>query len=161
MDGRPTDYRPEFCEYARELREKGATYPELALFFGVARQTLFAWRLKYKDFHDALKVGTEAADERVVDSLWQRATGYEHDVEKPFIDQKTGAIKIAKHVERLPPDPTSMIFWLKNRQPDKWRDRRESEMTVKGQEGEGNSLAKLASSIAALADKIASGDGES
>ena len=32
----------------------------------------------------------------------------------------------ADFIEHFPPDPTSMIFWLKNRQPDKWRDKRET-----------------------------------
>jgi len=29
--------------------------------------------------------------------------------------------------EELPPDPTSMIFYLKNRRPDRWRDKQEVE----------------------------------
>lgn len=36
-----------------------------------------------------------------------------------------------RHVERtskhLPSDATSMIFWLKNRQPDRWNDRKQVE----------------------------------
>jgi hypothetical protein len=28
----------------------------------------------------------------------------------------------APYVEHMPPDPTSMIFWLKNRDPERWRD---------------------------------------
>jgi hypothetical protein len=27
-----------------------------------------------------------------------------------------------KYTEYYPPDPTSMIWWLKNRRPDRWRD---------------------------------------
>lgn len=30
----------------------------------------------------------------------------------------------------MPPDTTSCIFWLKNRQKDKWRDKTEQEVTV-------------------------------
>ena len=33
-------------------------------------------------------------------------------------------------IKEYPPDPTSMIFWLKNRQPEKWRDRVEYEKEV-------------------------------
>jgi hypothetical protein len=33
------------------------------------------------------------------------------------------------YVERYPPDTTAAIFWLKNRQREKWRDRITSEMT--------------------------------
>jgi hypothetical protein len=28
----------------------------------------------------------------------------------------------APYVEHMPPDSTSMIFWLKNRDPERWRD---------------------------------------
>ena len=29
----------------------------------------------------------------------------------------------------LPPDTTAQIFWLKNRRPDRWRDKRETELS--------------------------------
>jgi hypothetical protein len=32
-------------------------------------------------------------------------------------------------VKHYPPDPTAAIFWLKNRQKDKWRDKREEEVS--------------------------------
>jgi hypothetical protein len=32
-------------------------------------------------------------------------------------------------VKHYPPDPTSMIFWLKNRQPQKWRDKHDLDIT--------------------------------
>ena len=36
---------------------------------------------------------------------------------------------VTKH---YPPDPTAAIFWLKNRQPDTWRDKVEVDQTVSG-----------------------------
>ena len=47
---------------------------------------------------------------------------------------KVPAVHISNHQGKItetptqryyPPDPVSGIFWLKNRQPDKWRDRKE------------------------------------
>ena len=29
------------------------------------------------------------------------------------------------YTEHVPPDTTAMIFWLKNRRPEQWRDKRE------------------------------------
>ena len=63
------------------------------------------------------------ADAQVEQSLYRRATGYSHKSEKIFNFQ--GEIIRAQTVEHYPPDTTAMIYWLKNRQPDKWRDRRE------------------------------------
>lgn len=50
--------------------------------------------------------------------------GYSHAATKFF--QAGGVILKQEYIEHYPPDATSMIFWLKNRQPDKWRDKRES-----------------------------------
>lgn len=56
-------------------------------------------------------------------SLFRKATGYTHASEKVF--QFQGEIVRADTVEHYAPDTTAMIFWLKNRQPDRWRDKRE------------------------------------
>lgn len=36
-----------------------------------------------------------------------------------------------EYIEHYPPDTTAAIFWLKNRQPAKWRDKKEVENLVK------------------------------
>ena len=84
-------------------------------------------------FSESLKDGKDERDERVEKSLLERATGYSHEAVKIFCD-KDGHITEAPYTERYPPDPTSMIFWLKNRQPQKWRDKQEHELT--GKDGE-------------------------
>lgn len=65
-------------------------------------------------------------------SLFRRAMGYTHPATKFF--QAGGSILREDYVEHYPPDATSMIFWLKNRQPDKWRDKREDPVTPPGSE---------------------------
>jgi hypothetical protein len=61
------------------------------------------------------------ANSHVERSLYQRAIGYSHDAVKIF-QTRDGKIVEHKYVERYPPDPASMCFWLKNRRPDRWRD---------------------------------------
>src|SRR5271169_6087785 len=51
----------------------------------------------------------------------QRATGYSHPAVKVFM-KRDGTTVEHKYTEHYPPDPTSMIWWLKNRRPDRWRD---------------------------------------
>jgi hypothetical protein len=52
--------------------------------------------------------------------LYQRAVGYTHDEEKIFLHEgKAVRVKTKKHYA---PDATSAIFFLKNRQPQLWRD---------------------------------------
>lgn len=121
--GRPTGYEPSFAVQAKKLCELGATDIEVADFFEVSDRTVYRWQLKYPEFCQALKAGKEAADERVERSLYHRATGYTFDSEKVF--QHQGSIVRAKTREHVPPDTTSMIFWLKNRRPEQWRDKTE------------------------------------
>jgi hypothetical protein len=122
---RPSSYKPEFAEQARKLCQLGATDIELGDFFGVRRETIWAWSQKHEEFSNALKAGKEAADERVTQSLYHRAVGYTFDSEKVF--QFQGDIVRAPTKEHVPPDTTAMIFWLKNRRPQEWRDKREIE----------------------------------
>lgn len=121
--GRPSGYKPEFAEQARKLCLLGATDIELAEFFKVSDRTIYRWQTQHDDFCQALKAGKEAADERVERSLYHRATGYTFDSEKVF--QFQGKIVRAAVKEHVPPDTTAMIFWLKNRRAEAWRDKSE------------------------------------
>lgn len=121
--GRPSKYKPELDEQAEKLCRLGATDKEIAAFFGVRESTLNNWKLRHPSFVESLKRGKDEVDGLVEQSLFRRAMGYSHQSEKVF--QYQGAIVRAKTVEHYPPDTTACIFWLKNRQPDNWRDRRE------------------------------------
>jgi hypothetical protein len=45
------------------------------------------------------------------------------------IMQSGGKELLVNYVEHYPPDTTAAVFWLKNRQPDKWRDKTISEVS--------------------------------
>ena len=110
--GRPTSFQPEFAVQAEKLCRLGATDAELAHFFEVDEATINRWKHVQPDFRASLKRGKAEADGDVANALYRRAIGYEHD---------------GKH---YPPDPTSCIFWLKNRRPDLWRDAHKQEHEV-------------------------------
>jgi len=122
--GRPSKYKDEFVGKAIKLVRLGAGDREIADFFQVSESTVALWKLKHFEFSDALKRTKEEVDAQVEKSLFRRAMGYSHKSEKVF--QFQGQIIRAKTIEHYPPDTTSMIFWLKNRQPAKWRDRVET-----------------------------------
>lgn len=123
--GAKTKYDPRYVEQARKLARMGATDEETADFFNVTRKTIDNWRHDYKEFHDAMMEGKAEADAKVVRSLYERAIGYEHPEDKIF--QHEGEPLIVPTTKRYPPDTTAAIFWLKNRQPDNWRDKQEFE----------------------------------
>jgi transposase-like protein len=123
--GRPTKYKPEFAQQAAKLCLLGATDAQLADFFEVSVSTINLWKTQHPEFSESIKVPKGQADERVEQSLYRRAMGYEHDeVDIRVIE---GAVVQTPIRKFYPPDTTAAIFWLKNRKPADWRDKQEVE----------------------------------
>lgn len=123
--GRPTTYKVEYASQAYWYCKLGAIDEQLAEFFDVSEQTINNWKKEHYEFILALKTGKRIADLEVAEALYKKATGYEH----PDVDIKMyeGQIIQTPLIKRYPPDTTAAIFWLKNRQPKKWRDKQEIE----------------------------------
>ncbi|VVE10373.1 hypothetical protein PCO31010_02617 [Pandoraea commovens] len=100
--GAKSTYRPEYVEQARKLCLLGATDDVIARFFDVTDRTLRNWKQRQPEFAEALKLGKLSADTEVVSALYEKAKGG---------------------------DVTACIYWLKNRQPEQWRDRVAHEVT--------------------------------
>lgn len=125
--GMKSTYKPEYAEQARKLCLLGATDKELADFFDVAESTINKWKTDYPEFSESIKSGKDIADGDVADRLYRRAMGYSHKAVKIFNDQ--GVPLEVEYTEHYPPDTTACIFWLKNRQKGKWRDKQEVEQS--------------------------------
>ena len=127
--GRPTKYKLEYAEQAYKLAQEGFTDKKIAGFFKVREKTINNWKKIHPEFLQSLKRGKDEFDSDVIEkSLAKRAAGYSHpDV---HISNYQGNITITDITKHYPPDPTSMIFWLKNRRPDRWRDKQSIEVGV-------------------------------
>lgn len=135
---RPTEYKDEYCEQVEKLCKLGATDVEIADFFEVDERTITNWKTEHPEFFLSIKKGKTLADANVADRLYQRAMGYTHDAVKIF---PTGGEKedaegnkekgplVVPYKEHYPPDTAAAIFWLKNRQRKKWRDKVETGFT--------------------------------
>jgi len=124
-EGRPTKYEPSFNKQVIKLCRLGATDKEIADFFDVCEKTINNWKIEYPEFLQSIKKGKIEADMKVANSLFKRAVGYKHKEDKIF--NNNGAPLIVPTMKHYPPDPTAIIFWLKNRQPNTWRDKKEIE----------------------------------
>ena len=78
----------------------GLTDEQIAKNIGVTLSTFYEWKKKYSDFSESLKKGKEVVDYEVENALLSSA---------------------------LEGNTTAQIFWLKNRRPDKWRDKQKEE----------------------------------
>ena len=95
---------------------------------GISEGTFCKWKREVPAILEALKKGKEPVDYEVENLLLKRARGYEYEeVTTEIIEQSDGSTR--KHIKKVTkmvvPDTTAQIFWLKNRRPDKWRDRPE------------------------------------
>ena len=106
----------------------GLTDEQIADNIGIRRPTLYDWKKKYSDISDALKKGKEVIDRQVENALLKRALGYEYvETTKELTDL---GLTVTKQVtKQVAPDTTAQIFWLKNRKPQEWRDKKETEVT--------------------------------
>ena len=118
--GRPTKLKKSFYEQTTKLCMLGAKDEELADFFHVSVATISNWKESDPKFLEALKQGKDYADANVANSLYRRAIGYEHrDI---HFSAYEGHVTQTVYTKLYPPDPTSCIFWLKNRRRQDWRD---------------------------------------
>jgi hypothetical protein len=116
--GRPTLYKPEHASRARELCARGATNPDLAGRFGVARSTIGQWIATHPEFAEAVQQGRDVADASAVESLFTRVTGYNYQAEKVFLYR--GEPRTATYTAHVPPE--TCMYWLRNRRPEDWRE---------------------------------------
>ena len=98
----------------------GLTDDQIAKNIGINRDTLYRWKKAHSDISDALKRGKEVIDRQVENALLKRALGYTYD-EITF----EGDDEVKRVRKQVVPDTTAQIFWLKNRKPEEWRDKRE------------------------------------
>ena len=122
--GRPSKYNPAMNEKVYKLCLLGATDNQIADFFDVDQSTINRWKKTEPEFCKSLKKGKQEADSKIAESLYHRAKGYvaPETITATFQGQITDTLEVKKH---YPPDTVAAIFWLKNRQPQQWRDKQE------------------------------------
>ena len=131
VNGRPTRYCEAHAKRAHKLALLGLTDLEMARFFEVAESTFHLWKRKHPEFSESLKRGKEHADTEVAESLYKAAIGDGVVTEtKVQTDSDGNVISSIKENRQIPPSVSAMIFWLKNRQRDKWRDRFDHEAEI-------------------------------
>lgn len=119
----------------------GLTDKQIASNMGVTEQTLNVWKKNYPSLFESLKRGKAVVDIQVENALLKRALGYSYDeVTRERVldyDPSTGQVvgshmEITKTVKKeVQGDTTAQIFWLKNRRPEQWRDKRD--VSVEGE----------------------------
>ena len=112
----------------------GLSLSQIAHNVGVADSTFRKWRDEHEAISAAIKIGNAPVDLEVENAMLKSALGHKETVRKAIKvkteKQKVGEGKIVEeHIEYvdeevyIPPQVVAQIFWLKNRRPDKWKDK--------------------------------------
>lgn len=126
--GRPTKKTDDKLTAAIRMAELGLTDAQIARVLDINRATLCNWKKENPAFFDTLKRAKEEADKKVEKSLLKRATGYSYT--EIQTETRGGVVVSEKEIKKsVAPDTIACIFWLKNRQPEKWRDKPEADTT--------------------------------
>lgn len=113
----------------------GLRNEDIAAKMGVSPSTFYEYVKKYSEISDAIKRGKAPVDFEVENAMLKSALGHKETVRKPIrlrtTRRKDGMEITEEHVEYfdeevyIPPQVSAQIFWLKNRKPDIWRDKKE------------------------------------
>jgi len=108
----------------------GLTDEQIAANMGISTTTLYSYQKRHTAIFNALKKGKAVVDIQVENALFKRAIGYEYtEVTSELV---YGEMMVTKKVKKeVQPDTTAQIFWLKNRKPAEWRDRKDLDMNAK------------------------------
>ena len=105
--GRPTKYDESFCEQVIDYGKQGLSLTQIAFELDIHKDTLYDWKKSKPEFSDALKKARDYAQGFWENALKQAALG--------------------TNPEGVTPNPTLMIFQMKNRFPDEWREKQVQE----------------------------------
>lgn len=134
---RPCKYETHVAPRLIEIEDwvrNGATDEEIAKRLGIAYSTFKEYKKEFSAFSAILKKSKDFVDAQVENALLERAIGGKVSLRRPFKVKRTiynngrkveekEEIVYAEYEEYVIPDTTAQIFWLKNRRPDKWRDK--------------------------------------
>lgn len=150
--GRKTLFNEVITAKIIHLAKAGHTDVEIADKTGISERTLNYWKRDHRDFLQSIKEAKDIPNQMVEAALFQRALGYSHKAVKHFVDKQvvwreieddeTGTTHMEKrvetvvlekeYVEHYPPSEIAGIFWLSNRDPERWKKDPKGNETQKG-----------------------------
>lgn len=121
----------------------GLTDEQIAHNMGIRRTTLTDWQKRFPVISATLKAGKAPVDIEVENALLKRALGFTYEETTTDVEQiptsKTDEdgnpiIREIVHTKTITktalPDVTAQIFWLKNRRPDRWREKQDVQVNA-------------------------------
>ena len=126
--GAQTKYNPLYHPtMIRLAAQTGLINDEIAKEIGICKKTLHLWKNKYPEVDEALARGKEEPNKTIEQDAFDCAHGYYFDEEQVYFYRgHMKRVKVRKYAQK---NPVSVMFWLKNRMPEKYKDRHEVDIT--------------------------------
>ena len=147
--GRKLKYDPEKTPKLVEgYAMDGLTDAQIAARLGIVSSTLYAWKNQYPDFANALKAGRAPLNADLEKTAVKSALGgfIEEEKTEAILDvqnQRPTSYKKTTSKRYIPPNTTVLLFLLKNRMPEKYKEVSQHEVTGKDGERLFPSIAEL------------------
>ena len=158
--GARVEITPAILDKIEQFAGQGLTEEQIAHSIGIGYSTLQYKKKEIKEIEDRLKKGKSKGISAVTNKLFQRAQGFYIEEEKVFCDKG----KIITHTIKkyFPPDLGAMAFYLKNRDPENWKERHHVDQTRHHAptESEINSDMTPQEAAESYADTLRRGNGE-
>lgn len=108
---------------------------------GISVSTYYEWQNRFPELTEAIKKGKAPVDEAIQNALKKRAMGYDYEettidytLSDTEVDEQGRPKRIIKNIrtvkKHMPAEVGAIAFWLKNRRPDLWREKREDHIKV-------------------------------
>jgi len=125
-------YSEELTEKICKYLKRGNTITTTCQAVGISKETFFQW-MKKPDFYDSIKKAMAIPDKKVENALYKSAIMGHRYKEKEYkgvaVGEKVKMILVKTVTKIIPPNVTAQIFYLKNRQPEEWKDRHDLDLS--------------------------------
>lgn len=124
--GRPrTEFSDAIVEELDRYDGLSGTATELQELLGISSTVFYRWLKDEPKFGDAVKRVRARADQKVENAFFKRAIGYDYVETANRTEEGVEGVKVTETIvnKHVVPDAGAALNWLKNRQPDVWRDK--------------------------------------
>ncbi len=124
------NYQDDWALLAAGYHQAGLGFEEIARQLHLSSAELRRHAAKHPELRHALESGRIA--DPVEQALLRRAIGFRQSetTREDIVDRKTGEVlencKCRTVQKEIPPDVRALLFWLKNRRPERWKERQEA-----------------------------------
>lgn len=126
-------YNPEMLPRLEQLCLQGLNNKEIAKSLGIGEKTFYEWIDRYPQFSHSLKKYRGLADIEVENALYKAAIGFnftEREREARKIDGVYTLVTTKEIDKHIPGNSVAQIFYLKNRMPDRYKDKIETQISL-------------------------------